>query len=139
MLRLGRERESLNIVDDQFGGPTTSIELADATYSIVSGILEGRFGDVSNWAGLYHMTCSGSVSWYSFAKAIFTRTQALLDGKVPAVNPIHSSEYPTPASRPHNSVLSNEKLYTVLGVRLAPWESALDEAVRRLDVQQKQA
>jgi dTDP-4-dehydrorhamnose reductase len=132
MLRLGRERESLNIVADQFGAPTTSIELADATRAIVSGVLAGQFGTASSWAGLYHMTCGGSVSWCGFARAIFTHANALLDGKMPAVNPIPSSGYPTPARRPQNSVLSNEKLRSRFGVCLAPWETALDEAVRRL-------
>jgi dTDP-4-dehydrorhamnose reductase len=132
MLRLGRERDSLNIVDDQIGAPTTSIELANATRSIADGVLAGRFGATSDWAGLYHMTCSGSVSWCGFARAIFTRAQALLDGKMPVVNPISTSEYPTPAKRPQNSCLSNEKLGARFAVRLAPWETALDEALRRL-------
>ena len=132
MLRLGRERDSLNIVDDQIGAPTTSIELANATRTIVSGVLAGQFGTTSDWAGLYHMTCGGSVSWCGFARAIFTRAQTLLDGKMPAVYPISSSGYPTPARRPQNSVLSNEKLCARFSVRPAPWESALDEALRRL-------
>ncbi len=132
MLRLGRERDSLNIVDDQIGAPTTSIELADATRSIVDGVLGGQFGTAPNWAGLYHMTCSGSVSWCGFARAIFARAQALLDGKMPVVNPISSTEYPTPAKRPQNSCLSNEKLDARFAVRLASWDTALDEALRRL-------
>ena len=138
MLRLGRERNFLNIVDDQIGAPTTSIELADATHAIVSGVLAGQFGATSDWAGLYHMTCGGSVSWCGFARAIFTHANALLDGKMPAVNPIPSSGYLTPARRPQNSVLSNEKLRSRFGVCLAPWETALDEAVRRLTSQQPQ-
>lgn len=132
MLRLGRERDSLNIVDDQIGAPTTSIELADATRSIVGGVLGSQFGTAPNWAGLYHMTCSGSVSWCGFARAIFARAQALLDGRMPVVNPISSTEYPTPAKRPQNSCLSNEKLDARFAVRLAPWDTALDEALRRL-------
>ena len=61
MLRLGRERESLNVVDDQVGAPTSSIELAAATYQITNGILDGQFGSPEQWAGLYNMTCAGSV------------------------------------------------------------------------------
>ena len=56
------------------------------------------------------MTCSGSVSWCGFARAIFERAPELLGGKSPVVNPIATSAYPTPAKRPQNSVLSNEKL-----------------------------
>ncbi|MGB9408315.1 MAG: dTDP-4-dehydrorhamnose reductase [Terracidiphilus sp.] len=133
MLRLGRERESLDIVDDQYGAPTSSIELASATSAIVGGVLTGRFGSAGNWAGLYHMTCSGSTSWCGFARAIFARADSLLHGKVPAVRIIPSAEYFTPAKRPRNSVLSNEKLHARFGVRLAPWETALDAILTRLD------
>jgi dTDP-4-dehydrorhamnose reductase len=139
MLRLGRERDLFKIVDDQVGAPTTSIELANATRAIVSGALGGQFGDTAQWAGLYHMTCSGSVSWCGFARAIFARAQTLMGGKVPTVNPIPSSEYPAPAPRPHNSVLSNDKLHARFGVRLAPWEMALDEVLRILSAAMKQA
>jgi len=133
MLRLGRERESLNIVDDQVGAPTTAIELANATRTIVTEVRAGRFGTTEDWAGLYHMTCSGSVSWCGFARAIFARAQGLLKGKSPAVNPIPTTAFPTPAKRPHNSTLSNEKLFESFGVRLAPWESALDDVFALLE------
>jgi dTDP-4-dehydrorhamnose reductase len=139
MLRLGRERESLNIVDDQIGAPTSSIELANATRSIVGGVLDGRFGATPNWAGLYHMTCSGSVSWCGFSRAIFTHAHALLDGKIPLVNPIPTSEYPTPAKRPLNSCLSNEKLSLRFSVQLTPWDTALDEAVLTLVLSRQSA
>ena len=129
MLRLGRERDSLNVVDDQIGAPTTAAELSRATHEIVSGILDGKFGADVNWTGTYHMTCAGSVSWRGFAQAIFQRAPELLDGKSPIVNPIKTSEYPTPAKRPLNSVLSNDKLAQRFGVRLANWESALDEVL----------
>jgi dTDP-4-dehydrorhamnose reductase len=132
MLRLARERESLNIVDDQFGAPTSSIELADATRAIVGGVLAGSYGAVDHWAGLYHMTCGGRISWCGFAQAIFSRADAWLNGKLPAVRPIASSEYVTPAKRPRNSVLSNQKLSNCFGLRLASWEAALDTVMSRL-------
>ena len=132
MLRLARERDRLSIVDDQIGAPTTSIELARATHSIVTGILAGRFGAPQDWAGLYHMTCSGSVSWFGFAQAIFARAAELLAIKPPALTPIATKDYPTPAARPRNSVLSNAKLQARFGVELAPWESALDETLHVL-------
>jgi dTDP-4-dehydrorhamnose reductase len=132
MLRLGRERDSLSIVDDQIGGPTTSIELANATRTIVEGILGGRFGNEHEWAGLYHMTCSGSTSWFGFAEAIFQRAAARMGAKVPELTPIPTASYPTPAKRPRNSVLSNAKLASRFGVRLAGWESALDAVFDQL-------
>jgi dTDP-4-dehydrorhamnose reductase len=132
MLRLGRERERINVVADQHGAPTTSIELADATHAVVDGVLTGRLGGPEAWAGLYHMTCPGATTWFGFAEAIFARAGELLDGKRPEIRPIPSSEYPTPAKRPRNSVLSNAKLLARFGVALAPWETALDAVVGRL-------
>lgn len=132
MLRLARQRDSLSIVSDQIGSPTTSIELARATHAVVSGVMAGQFGKSEDWAGLYHMTCSGSVSWCGFAQAIFARAGKLLDGKVPVVTPITSAEYPTAAKRPQNSVLSNAKLDARFGVKLASWEAALDTVIEAL-------
>ncbi len=132
MLRLARQRDALSIVNDQIGSPTTSIELARATHAIVTGVLAGQFGATEDWAGLYHMTCSGSTSWCGFAQAIFARAGKLLDGKVPVVTPITSEEYPTPAKRPRNSVLSNTKLEDRFGVGLASWEAALDTVIQSL-------
>jgi dTDP-4-dehydrorhamnose reductase len=132
MLRLGRERDRLSIVDDQVGAPTTSIELARATHNIVISMFAGRYGNPESCSGLYHMTCAGSVSWFGFAQAIFTRAAELLDAKAPQLSPIPTSAYPTPAARPRNSVLSNAKLATRFSVRLPAWESALEEALRAI-------
>jgi dTDP-4-dehydrorhamnose reductase len=132
MLRLAKDRDRLDIVDDQFGAPTSSIALADATRAVVAGVLAGRYGSTDSWSGLYHMTCGGSVSWYGFARAIFDRANNLLDGKVPDVRPISSAQFITPAKRPRNSVLSNEELFTRFGIRLDSWETALDEVILRL-------
>ncbi|MGO8758557.1 MAG: dTDP-4-dehydrorhamnose reductase [Terracidiphilus sp.] len=132
MLRLARERDRLSVVDDQFGAPTTSIELARATHAIVTGILAGRFGEAKDWTGLYHMTCAGSVSWFGFAQAIFARAAERLAIKPPELTPIPTAEYPTPATRPRNSVLSNARLRARFGVQLPPWESALGEVIEFL-------
>jgi dTDP-4-dehydrorhamnose reductase len=137
MLRLGSERESLSVVDDQFGAPTSSIDLADATRTIVEGALAGRFGRPPTWAGLYHMTCSGSTSWCGFAEAIFAIAGDLLDGRRPVVKPIASSEYPVPAQRPQNSVLSNARLQERFGIALPAWEAALDQVLGRLRAEVK--
>lgn len=137
MLRLGRERDSLNVVDDQIGAPTTAAELARATRVIAGGVLEEKFDAAGEWAGVYHMTCSGSVSWCGFARAIFERMPEL-DGKTtPKVNPIATCDYPTPAKRPQNSVLSNAKLQRTFGVQLSPWQSALDEVLMSIAAHSK--
>jgi dTDP-4-dehydrorhamnose reductase len=138
MLRLGREQDSLNVVDDQIGAPTTAAELARATHAIAGGILEKQFGAARSWSGVYHMSCSGCVSWCGFARAIFERAHALLGGKAPKVNPIATSDYPTPAKRPQNSLLSNDKLHRTFNVHLAPWQAALDEVLAAIEVHPKQ-
>ena len=132
MLRLGSERSEISVVDDQIGAPTTSIELADATHAAVDGVLAGRFGKPEEWSGLYHMTCSGSTTWCGFAREIFTQSAHLLHNNCPVVNPILSSAYPTPAKRPGNSILSNEKLHARLAIQLAPWQAALSKVIRML-------
>ncbi len=137
MLRLGRERDSLAVVDDQIGAPTTAAQLARATKAIASGVLEKKFGGASSSSGVYHMTCSGSVSWCGFAQAIFDRAQVLLDGRNPQVKPIATREYPTPAKRPHNSVLSNAKLQRTFNIQLASWQSALDDVLAAIAAQAK--
>ena len=132
MLRLGRERDRLTIVDDQIGAPTTSVALADATRSVVDKIQSGSLGAVEDWAGLYHMTCGGSTSWCGFSREIFARANGLLDGRHPEVVPIPSSQYQTAARRPMNSVLSNEKLAARFGIRLPDWGDALDSVLQQL-------
>ncbi len=126
MLRLGKERSQLKVVDDQIGGPTTSCELAGATHAIVSTIVNGTHDADGKWSGLYNMSCSGAVSWCEFARAIFEHAGEPLQGRLPEVVPISTSEYPTPAVRPSYSVLSNERLLTQFGIRLLPWQAALD-------------
>ena len=137
MLRLGRERDTLNVVDDQIGAPTTAAELARATHAISTEIFAGKLDNARVWSGVYHMTCSGCVSWCGFARAIFERADGLLDGKAPQVNPIATSDYPTPAKRPRNSTLCNDKLERTFKVRLAPWEPALDEVLAAIAAQPK--
>jgi len=133
MLRLGKERDRLSVVDDQTGAPTTSIELADATAKVVAGIREGRFGEAADWAGVYHMSCGGATTWFGFTQAIFARAGKLLDGKTPELTAIGTADYPTPAKRPRNSVMSNAKLRERFGVELAAWPVALDAVMVALN------
>jgi dTDP-4-dehydrorhamnose reductase len=132
MLHLAHQRDRISVVNDQYGAPTTSIELANTTHMILSGIMAGQFGAAEHWAGLYHMTCSGSTSWCGFACEIFARAGTLLEGKTPEVIPITSADYPTPAKRPRNSVLSNARLHERFGIQLAPWPVALDAVLQLL-------
>jgi dTDP-4-dehydrorhamnose reductase len=120
MLRLGGERDQLKIVDDQFGAPTSSRAIAEATRLVVD-----RAAATDSGLGLYHMTCGGETTWCGFAREIFSRKRQEGSDKVPEVIPIASGEYPTPAKRPANSVLSNEKLRSIFQVSLPDWQSAL--------------
>jgi dTDP-4-dehydrorhamnose reductase len=124
MLRLGAERPELRVVDDQLGAPTSAAAIASATVRLVE-----QSGAA---AGIYHMTAAGSTSWCGFARAIF---QAGVLSSQPRVQPIASSDYPTPARRPANSVLSNDKFAHAFGFRLLTWQQQLNEVLAGMQVQ----
>ncbi|MBN2344394.1 MAG: dTDP-4-dehydrorhamnose reductase [Deltaproteobacteria bacterium] len=125
MQRLAREREELNIVNDQFGGPTWCRMIAEATAAVVSRHLQRPIQK----SGTYHMSAAGKTSWYDFAKAIFDLSPQKHDFKLKTVNAIPTTAYPTPATRPHFSVLSNALLSDTFGVALPPWEEQLKLAL----------
>lgn len=127
MLRLGRQKRNLRVVDDQVGAPTTSRALAHATYSVVTQLARDQWNTPDIWAGLYHMTCGGKTTWCGFARAILAKAMGCKDTTVLA---IRTEQYPTPARRPANSVLSNCKLTAKFRVSLPGWSDALDDALR---------
>ena len=128
MLRLGRERPELGVVDDQIGRPTYAPDLAQALASLAVTLAAGR----RDGFGTFHLGGGGDpVSWYGFATAIFARAAAL-GAQVPRLRPITTADYPTPARRPANSVLADDRIRAVHGLALRPWPEALDEGVRRL-------
>lgn len=121
MRRLMRERPELKIVADQVGAPTWCRDLAEATALVL-----GQVAASANWLdegapwGVYHMTNAGEASWHGFAGAIQTH-----DGAGARLLPIPSSDYPTPARRPLNSRLNNDKLKQTFGISLQDWHAAL--------------
>lgn len=124
MKRLAQEREQLNIVDDQIGAPTWSRHIADAVSQIVS---QSSMEGTSFWdkhSGTYHLTGRGQGSWYDFARAIFDSLQKT-HVAIPAVFPINSDAYPTPAQRPKFSILDNSKINAHFGIQLPDWEESL--------------
>ncbi len=129
MLRVGAERPDLRIVDDQVGNPTSALDLADAIIGVACNLVS-RPADQS-LRGVFHMTGSGEASWADFASAIFKRSAAL-GGPDPAVTRITSADYPTPAKRPANSRLSNDKLRQVHGIALPDWRTSTHAVVDRL-------
>jgi dTDP-4-dehydrorhamnose reductase len=129
MLHLGQERDELGVVNDQRGAPTSALALATATRQVV----DSNLGDAT---GIYHMTCAGETTWFGFAQSIFSKAQA--EKPWASLKPIPGSEYPTPATRPANSVLSNEKLKAAFGITLPAWEAALDGALRTLNIRKSE-
>lgn len=127
MLRLGRERGELNVVADQHGAPTWANTIATLTSNVLSQA--HAYGSAYDWeawwerySGIYHLTAGGTTSWHGFAEAIFALSN--LPNK-PIVHAIPASSYPTPAIRPSNSRLSNDKLADTFGLRAPDWYDAL--------------
>ncbi len=128
MLRLGRERPELGVVDDQIGRPTYAPDLAQALATLAVSLAAGR----RDGFGTFHLGGGGEpVSWYGFATAIFARAAAR-GAPVPRLRPITTADYPTPARRPANSVLSGARIHTIYGLALRPWPAALDDEMRIL-------
>ncbi len=128
MRRLMKERPELKIVADQIGAPTWSRMLAEATALILAQrVSPARGADRPEPWGVYHMSNGGETSWHGFAEAI----QTIDGGEAKAtLLPIPSGDYPTPAKRPLNSRLNNDKLERVFGVRLPDWRAALELCMR---------
>jgi len=119
MLRLGREKESINVIFDQIGTPTYAHDLAVAIMSAVNmGIIPG----------VYHFSNEGVCSWYDFTKTI----HRLAGITACHVRPVHTSEYPTAATRPHYSVLDKTKIKRTYNIKIPYWEDSLKECVERL-------
>jgi dTDP-4-dehydrorhamnose reductase len=141
ILKLAAQRPELRIVDDQVGTPTWSRDLADATRNIMEQLVMKSaaekipIGEVlGGRRGIYHMTAAGSVSWCGFAAAILEEMEkrASSKGSLAKIVPIPSSDYPTPAARPHNSRLHNDKLKKTFGVTLPPWRASLTAVMDEL-------
>lgn len=125
MLRLGRERDSLGIVADQYGAPTAAADIAAALITIVRRHTPGQLAER---AGIYHYCGSPYASWFEFAETIFAEAAAQgVLAKIPAVKPIATADYPTPAKRPSDSRLDCGKIRTVFGIGPCDWHSALSD------------
>jgi dTDP-4-dehydrorhamnose reductase len=127
MLRLGRERDTLTIVDDQRGGPTPAAAIASACARIAAGVLEGR----DDGFGTFHFAGTPAVTWFGFAGAIFAAA-ARHGYSLPRLLPIPSAAYPTPAPRPANSMLDCSRIERVWGIPRPDWQPALEGVVADL-------
>ncbi|MEO6975102.1 MAG: dTDP-4-dehydrorhamnose reductase [Gallionella sp.] len=120
MLRLARERDRLNIIDDQIGSPTGADLLADVTAYAIRTALQRP--EVS---GLYHVVAGGEISWHGYARFVIDFAgRAGIDIKVPldAIMPVLTSAFPTPAKRPHNSRMDTGKLQQTFDLHLPDWQ-----------------
>ncbi|MCM0606757.1 MAG: dTDP-4-dehydrorhamnose reductase [Xanthomonadaceae bacterium] len=129
MLKLGAEKETLNIVSDQIGAPTYAKDIAEKTIAAVT-----RAMDKDPFpSGVYHFCQAGETSWFLFAEEIFTLARDKgFDIKVKTVNPIRTEEYPAPAKRPMNSRMDCSKLETRLDLKFRNWKVALNECIEDL-------
>ncbi len=119
MIRLGKERPELGVIFDQIGTPTFAGDLAKAIMAVVEkGIMPG----------IYHFSNEGVISWYDFTKAI----HRLAGITTCHVRPLHTAEYPTPANRPHYSVLDKTKIKTVYGIEIPYWEESLKDCLEKI-------
>ena len=119
MIRLGKEREELGVVFDQIGTPTYAGDLAKAIMTAVEKGIK---------PGVYHFSNEGVTSWYDFTKAI----HRIAGITTCTVRPIHTSEYPTPANRPHFSVLDKTKIKETYDMEIPYWEESLHKCIERL-------
>ena len=120
MIRLGKERDSIGVIFDQIGTPTYARDLARVIFTAI------RQGVVP---GVYHFSNEGICSWYDFTKAIH-RLAGITNCKV---NPLHTEEYPTPAKRPHYSVLDKTKIKNTYHIEIPYWMDSLQSCIAELE------
>lgn len=128
MLGLGKEKETLRVVADQYGCPTCAADLAGAILTIAEQI-KGRHN--IPW-GTYHYCGKGKTTWHGFAEKIFELARQYDSSAIKKVIPVTTAEYPTPARRPHNSVMDCSMLTKNCGISLAPWQESLASMVKTL-------
>ena len=119
MIRLGKEKPELGVIFDQIGTPTYARDLAVAIFAAINQGVN---------PGIYHFSNEGVISWYDFTKAI----HRIAGITTCHVRPLHTSEYPTPAARPHYSVLDKTKIKQTYGLEIPYWEESLRECISQL-------
>jgi dTDP-4-dehydrorhamnose reductase len=120
MLKLGTERDELNIIADQVGTPTYAIDLANAIFDVIASS--------STAYGIYHYSNEGVTSWFDFAKAIFDISEISVK-----VNPIPGSAYPTKATRPAFSVMDKSKIKNTFSIEIPYWRDSLVECIKQIN------
>ena len=129
MLRVGRDRPELKVVDDQHGSPTHADAIAAGIVKVARNLVKQDVREA--YYGVFHMSCAGEASWYDFAVAIF-EDSAGQAGPSPKVTAITTAEYPTPTARPANSRLNCEKIARVHGVTMPHWRDPVAATVAKV-------
>jgi len=136
MLRLAMERDSLRVVADQTGAPTSAALIADVTAQILGQYLHPCRPARAEFAyGLYHLAASGRTTWYEYARTVLEIAQAAgcpLRVAPEAIEPIPAADYPTRAARPANSCLDTTKLKRAFGLHLPDWRQGLEHMMSQL-------
>lgn len=125
MLRLAESRTSVSVVADQTGCPTSATEIARAIGDICRRLTTDASDELR---GTFHLAAPNSTHWADFARAIFAGLEERTGRRV-SVQPISTAQYPTLAQRPANSQLCAEKLFTVYGIKMPPWQKSLDDCL----------
>lgn len=125
MLALSQQREELSIIDDQIGAPTSAELIADVSAHAIVQTLRDQ-----TKIGIYHLVASGETSWFEYANYIFEQAKNLgVNLAIQQVNPIPTVAYPTPAKRPHNSRLNNQKIQHAFQIYLPDWKVHVQRTV----------
>ncbi len=124
MIRLGNERDTLGVIFDQVGTPTYAADLAQSIVTIIDSIESKNNEFIS---GIYHFSNEGACSWYDFAKEIHNIAHIQCH-----VNPIETKDYPTPAARPHYSILNKAKIKTNYNIQIPHWKKSLEICIAQL-------
>ena len=128
MLRLAQERETMQVINDQFGAPTGADLLADVTAHAIRQVLNRP-----NDAGVYHLAAAGQTTWFDYAKHVVAQSikaQAAPEIIVKTIKPVATSPFPTAAKRPHNSRLNTGKLERTFGLTMPPWQLGVNRMLK---------
>lgn len=131
MLRLGKERPTLNVVFDQIGTPTFAPDLAEAILTIIQKV-DNQEVERGSIGGVWHYSNEGVTSWYDFAVEVFA-----MSGVPCRVSPIETKDYPTPAQRPPFSVLNKSKIKATFGLQIPHWRESLGRCLEKLEMSDK--
>lgn len=128
MIRLAQERETLSVINDQYGAPTGAELIADCTVHAIKATLAQP-----EKAGIYNLIASGVTTWYEYAELVigYVRDRGL-PLKITAINTVDTAAFPTPAKRPSNSRLNTEKLTTAFGLTLPEWQQGVIRMLNEL-------